>query len=186
MANQDPWTPGNNSYMLRYDAFKAGTERYTLSTMIHIHASDVILDAVIGAPFVSHQGSVGTDFYLEYYQNNNQWLDPEMLEYTSQSTTGVESVQFVRLGDINNNGKNDIIAVFDENKIYHYVNNGEWTRKVIEDGTSFGTVQITAIALGNLDISSGLEIIVGLSNGTWAFYRNDGLWTLEWGAKNCR
>ena len=105
MANQDPWTPGNNSYMLRYDSFVAGTERYTLSGYERDMKppSNAYWDVVIGAPFTSHTGSVGTDFFIEYYRNNNNWLYPDYLEFKNQKGEGFTSIEFVRLGERNDN-----------------------------------------------------------------------------------
>ncbi|MHA1341568.1 MAG: FG-GAP repeat domain-containing protein [Promethearchaeota archaeon] len=83
-----------------------------------------------------------------------------------------EKVYDLKVGDINNDGDNDVIAAIG-NYIYVFENdgtprNGEWTYQKIYANPQ----NINAITLADLNLDGYLDIIAGLSNGGVAIYNN--------------
>lgn len=174
-AHQDPWIPGKNAYSLRFDMFNTETERHLLFKTINITAPKVILDMATGIDAV--KGGWATGSLVNFYKNDNQWVPPDFINpWPGKHATEYTSATFVRLGDINNNGKNDVIAVLNGKHICMYVNNGQWSpRPIVDEDNERGT--ITAIELGYVDGDNSIDIIVGYSDGKMGYYRNDGVWT---------
>ena len=181
-ASQEPWIPGENAYLLSYDMFKTqfveGYESHLLSKMIKIKAPGVVLDIVTAHTALS-ESAWAINSFITYYKNDNEWTSSEVVEYQS-SHSGIKAVKHVKLGDVNNMGRSDIIAVVDIGKdcdaIYHYSNDGKWTKRIVDDGCRG---EIADIDLGNIDADSDLDIIVCYTRGEVGFYRNDGQWSYE-------
>ncbi|MBC7107266.1 MAG: VCBS repeat-containing protein [Methanomassiliicoccales archaeon] len=182
-----PWIPGENAYVLRYDMFKAGNETYVLSKVITITAPKYKLDFVAGIDLQTSGPSWSQKYTMFFYKNDNHWSPPDMLEGVNEAKKPIYISILVRTGDMNNDGKNDIVAVVAEynssiNKLetywlFLYMNDGYWTRYTIADlGTS---ATPTVLELGNLDFDNDLDIILGFSNGKVCFYRNDGIWSYK-------
>lgn len=176
-AAQYPWIPGKNAYMLRYDRFTVAGSSYLLSIMVNITAPRVLQDIVSGIDSV--KGGWADGSLIEYYSNNNQWIPPDFIQsWDGKHLTTYDEAQYVRLGNIRNNGKLDIVAVVlagTTQVINLYLNDGSWTPVLIDEGSG-GRGTITSIGLGSLDTTGGDDIIVGYSTGEVGFYRNDGTW----------
>gem|GEM_PF-2703075 len=173
-SHQDPWIPGKNSYSLRYDMFTTATEKHLMVKMLNITAPKLILDMATGTNAVKGGWAVGS--LVNFYKNDNQWVPPDFITpWPGKHATDFGAATFVRLGDINNNGKSDVIAVLDGKYIFMYINNGQWSPRPIDEKGDKGT--ITAIELGYIDSDNSIDIIVGYSNGKSGYYRNDGVWT---------
>jgi hypothetical protein len=174
-ADQEPWQPGTNAYILRYDMFIAGTEKYVLDHIVTINAPKITLDIVASSDRTS-TNAWGVKNCIYYYNNDDQWYPAELVE-TGGNDKDRKECNVVRLGDMDGNGKTDIVAsVYADGQfhLYFYKNDGEWTRKLIAD---LGSVEPLFIELGNMDYDNDLDVVVALDNGNIAFYRNDGVWT---------
>jgi hypothetical protein len=179
---QEPYIPGNNSYVLRYDMFSAGNESYSLSRLIYVDAPKFKMD-IVASVYPGSPSAWSAKDNIKYYRNDNQWNPPEVIEGLPEGNDKPAST-LVRIGDINLDGKSDVVGIVKipynqetakEYKIYVYltVPSGEWTRKLITTTTSVPT----ALELGNMDKDSDLDVVVGYHDGDVYFYRNDGLWT---------
>jgi len=180
-----PWIPGENAYALRYDMFKAGNETYVLSKVITITAPKYKMDFVAGINLPTGGSSWSQKYTMFFYKNDNQWSPPDMLEGVNEDKDPILKSILVRTGDMNNDGKNDIVTVIAQYKsgklitywLFLYMNDGYWTRYTIADlGTS---ATPTALELGNIDFDNDLDVVMGFENGKVCFYRNDGLWTYK-------
>ena len=173
LAHQDPWIPGKSSYTLRYDMFHTERESHLLIKTINVTSPKIILDMVTGIDAVKGGWAAGS--LINYYKNDNQWVPPDFIApWAGKHTTDYSSATLVRLGDINNNGRNDVVAVLDSKYIYMYLNNGQWSPRPIEE---VGKGKITAMELGYVDSDNSVDVIVGYDDGSVGYYRNDGVWT---------
>jgi len=186
-----PWIPGQNSYVLRYDMFKAGTETYFLSRVIKITAPIYKADVVVGGT-ASGNGRFATYAGLFFYKNDNQWSPPDVLETSGDKQVYTPNIVLVRMGDIDGDLKNDFVAVRGTSKfggapyvLSAYFNHGSWVRLDVAVLPALPT----QLALGNVDLDNDLDIVVGYSGSVTQsgigtnmqnpiiLYRNDGLWT---------
>ncbi|MDH7507770.1 MAG: FG-GAP-like repeat-containing protein [Methanomassiliicoccales archaeon] len=180
-----PWIPGKNAYALRYDMFKAGNETYVLSKIITITVPKYKLDFVAGIDLPTGGASWSQRYAMFFYKNDNYWSPPDMLEGVNEAKDPIYKSALVRTGDMNNDGKNDIVAVISEYKsgkletywLFQYINDGYWTRYTIANLGKSATP--TALELGNIDFDNDLDVIIGFSNGIVCFYRNDGIWSYK-------
>jgi hypothetical protein len=177
------WIPGKNTYNLRYDMFKAGSETYLLTKLVNITAPKWKADIVVGGLLVSG-GRYSSPASMFYYKNDNQWSPPDLLEMSSDKNAYDPDVKLVRTGDMDQDGKSDIVAVREVTKgtsgifLSWYKNMGtSWTRYDIATLTKIPS----KLALGNIDLDNDLDLVIGytgndLNNAVW-LYRNDGIWS---------
>ncbi|MFP4196548.1 MAG: type IV pilin N-terminal domain-containing protein [Methanomassiliicoccales archaeon] len=176
-TDQQPWIPGNNTYVLRYDMFGAGEETYLLSRLVEINAPKFKQDIVASVMYESPSAWSAKD-NIKYYKNDNNWDPPEIIEGKREGTDKTYS-DLVRLGDVTEDGKTDVVASVANEKdkywtLYLYVNDGDdWARREIAKVYSEPTI----MELGNIDYDNDLDLIVGFADGTVSAFRNDGLWT---------
>jgi hypothetical protein len=177
------WIPGKNTYNLRYDMFKAGSETYLLTYLLNITAPKWKADIVV-AGLLENGGRYTSPASMLYYRNDNQWAPPDLLETSSDKNAYNPDVILARTGDMDQDGKSDIVAVRYVTKggsgyyLAWYKNTGTgWIKNEI---ANFAT-QPSKLALGNIDLDNDLDIVIGysgntLNNAVW-LYRNDGVWS---------
>ncbi|MEM2944643.1 MAG: hypothetical protein QW087_07885, partial [Methanomassiliicoccales archaeon] len=183
----DPWIAGANYYILRYDMFKTDRETYLLSHVINIDAPKGKLDIILGSSLATSSAWAGKYSYLRFYESDRNWLQPDFVEpVTMSSNTNDNPIcKLVATGDLNLDGRNDIVTVvltkpggvYEINAYYRLLDG--WNKRTIAIWSS----EIKKIALGNIDLDNDPDIIVADISGNLAFYRNDGLWT-EWQFKD--
>ena len=185
------WIPGENSYVLRYDMFKAGTETYLLSKVVKITAPMYKADVVVGGTS-SGNGRFATYAGLFFYKNDNQWSPPDVLETSGDKQVYTPNIVLVRMGDIDGDLKNDFVVVRGTSKfggapyvLSAYFNHGSWVRLDVAVLPALPT----QLSIGNVDLDNDLDIVVGYSGSVTQsgvgtnmqnptiLYRNDGLWT---------
>jgi hypothetical protein len=177
------WIPGRNVYDFRYDMFKAGSETYLLNKLVYITAPKWKADIVVGG-LLQNGGRYASPASILFYKNDNQWSPPDLLETSSDKAYYDPDVILVRTGDIDQDGKSDIVAVRYVTKggsgyyLAWYKNTGtEWIKYEI---ATLGAAPST-MAIGNIDLDNDLDIVIGykggyLNNAVW-LYRNDGSWS---------
>ncbi|QLH74867.1 MAG: type IV pilin N-terminal domain-containing protein [Methanomassiliicoccales archaeon] len=178
------WIPGKNAYALRYDMFKAGTEKSLLSKIINITAPSIKLDITIGSQPTGN-ARFATANALYYYENENQWYPPQLLETGSTDKKYYSPTVFlVRAGDMNGDNKTDLVAVLQDGStdiiyLYVYYNfqssfGGGWIKSQIAILSSIPT----DIAIGNIDFDNDADVVLSYATtGILHIYRNDGAWT---------
>ena len=192
-----PWIPGSNSYVLRYDMFKATSETYLLSKVLNITAPKWKADIVIGGESGGN-GRFATYSGLFYYKNDNQWSPPDVLESSPDKINAPPpNFYLLRIGDVDGDLKNDFVAVRDSGTSSYllsvYFNHNGWVREDIAvlplDKVGGGAKRVlpTELAVGNLGLGNDLDIVVAYSGevniqGTIrtnpvVAYHSDGLWT---------
>lgn len=177
------WIPGKNSYNLRYDMFKAGSETYLLTYLINVTAPKMKADIVV-AGLLQNGGRYTSPASMFYYKNDNQWSPPDLIEISSDKIAYDPDVRLVRTGDIDQDGKSDIVAV-------RYVTKGDpgiflsWYKNTGSGWVRYNIAALTEIpsemAIGNIDLDNDLDVVIGysgnkLNNAVW-LYRNDGIWS---------
>jgi hypothetical protein len=180
-----PWIPGHNTYNLRYDMFKAGSETYILIKLVNVTAPMWKADIVV-AGLLENGGRYTSPASILFYKNDNQWSPPDLLETSSDKIAYNPDVILARTGDMDQDGKSDIVAIRYVTKggsgyyLSWYKNTGTGWLKF--DIANFAT-KPSKLALGNVDLDNDLDVIIGysgntLNNAVW-LYRNDGIWTSQ-------
>jgi hypothetical protein len=98
------WVPMDNAYILRFDVFKTSGETFLLTKVIHIDAPITKYDIVAGLPNAGG-GSWATQSSLFYYENDNSWLPPYIMETTSDRKAMNPDILVLKGGDVNGDGK---------------------------------------------------------------------------------
>ena len=209
LADQKPWISGQNHYTLNYDTFKTATtghqEQYYLAKVIYVSGPFQTLDIVTSGASVGdhHRHLADSNNAVQYYLNDDDWQDPYAVatyvdDYRPHNWKAPEG-SMATIGDINGDGKADIIAILYDNadrketetSLNIYINDGTdtWARSIIAM-LPYGAVP-TALTVGNADLDGDLDIFVAYSFpihrhhsnpnavGSVGVYINDGAWTYE-------
>ncbi|MHC1679686.1 MAG: type IV pilin N-terminal domain-containing protein [Methanomassiliicoccales archaeon] len=180
------WVPGDNAYVLRFDVFRTTSESYLLNTLVYIDAPTTKYDIVAALP--SALGAAwAVQASLFYYQNDNSWTPPSVLEQTYDRDALNPFIWKVEAGDINDDGLGDFVAIvaYMKNKnqaqeaypmVYYSVRGGGWIKTVLPGLGVTSKPADLSVDIGNIDQDDDLDMAITF-NGAVYVYRNDGAWS---------